>query len=247
MGGAAESVLEKEIEPGAVARGASIALSGVARRFGRSWPLRSVSLQVEPGDGVALMGRNGSGKTTLLRVIATALRPTRGGGTVMGHDLIEDADDVRAAVGFLGYHPGLYPDLTAAENLGFALRMLGRSPDRAVIDASLDRVGMLARADDRVRDFSSGMSRRVALARLTLREYRVLLLDEPHASFDAEGLALIDEICIEARSRGAAVVIATHDPVRSRAVANRAVEIRNGILVETGWLAEPPRLEVARP
>jgi heme exporter protein A len=218
--------------------GAAISLVGIARRFDRTWPLRAVNLEVAPGDGVALMGKNGSGKTTLLRVIATALRPNRGGGRVMGHDLISDADSVRGQVGLLGYQPGLYPDLTARENLAFALRMLGRTADRQVIDRVLDRVAMLPRADDRVRFFSSGMTRRVALARLLLRDHAVLLLDEPHASFDAEGLALVDDICVEARARGAAVVIATHDPVRSRAVANRACEIRDGILVEVDWAHE---------
>jgi heme exporter protein A len=225
----------------------AVELSGVARRFGRSWPLRSIALSVEPGDGLALMGKNGSGKTTLLRVIATALRPTKGGGRVMGHDLVGDPDQVRRVVGFLGYQPGLYPDLTARENLAFALRMYGLTPDPQAVLAALDRVGMREHADDRVRFFSSGMTRRVALARLLLREYSVLLLDEPHASFDSEGLALIDDICTGARQRGTAVVIATHDPARSRAVANRALEIRDGVLHEIGWLPEPARLEVALP
>jgi heme exporter protein A len=204
----------------------------VARRFGRQWPLRAASLRVEPGEGVALLGRNGSGKTTLLRILATTLAPTRGGGRVCGHDLVRDADLVREHVGVLAHAPGLYPDLTAAENLAFAQRMCGEEVDGGAIAAALDRVGMGAHARERVRFFSSGMTRRVALARMILRPHDLLLLDEPYASFDADGIAMLDDILLEARARGAAVVIATHDPARAAAVCDRMIELEAGTLVD---------------
>lgn len=222
-----------------------IDLHGVARRFGRHWPLRHVSLQVAPGEGVALMGRNGAGKTTLLRVISTALRATKGTGTVCGHDLRHDPDLVRGEIAVLSYAPGLYPDLTAWENLAFSLRMYGLAPDDAVIRAALERVGLHKSADERVRFFSSGMTRRVALARLFLRDFALLLLDEPYASFDADGIALLNDFCLEARERGAAVVVATHDPARSRAIADRCVFIRDGLLDEIPWPTDLTRVDLS--
>lgn len=217
-----------------------VALEGVARRFGAVWPLRGVQLSVLPGEGVALMGRNGSGKTTLLRILATALRPTRGTGRVLGHDLEGDAEMVRALTGVLGHAPGLYLDLTPRENLAFAQRMYGGDIAPRAIDAALDRVGLRDFADERVRHFSSGMTRRVALARLILREHALLLLDEPYASFDADGIALLDEIANDARARGAAVIVATHDPVRARGMTDRAVVIEHGMLRDAAWGAAAP-------
>lgn len=221
-----------------------IELDGVARRFGVQWPLRGVSLSVGPGEGVALMGRNGSGKTTLLRILSTALRPTRGAGRVLGHDLLAESDAVRARTGVLGHAPGLYLDLSPRENLQFAQRMHGAPVDPAAIDRALERVALADFADERVRHFSSGMMRRVSLARLLLREYAVLLLDEPYASFDADGIALLDEIANAARKRGAAVIVATHDPARARAMAERVVMMERGLLREVTW-AEASRGVVA--
>lgn len=214
-----------------------VVLDGIARRFGIQWPLRGVNLSVGPGEGVALMGRNGSGKTTLLRILSTALRPTRGSGRILGHDLAAEKDAVRARTGVLGHAPGLYLDLTPRENLQFAQRMLGMDVDLRAVDAALDRVGLSGFAGERVRHFSSGMTRRVALARLLLRDYSLLLLDEPYASFDADGIALLDEIANVARSRGAAVIVATHDPVRARGMADRAVVVEGGVLRELPWSA----------
>ena len=219
----------------APAQAPAVELTGVARRFGAAWPLRGVSLIIERGEGVALMGRNGSGKTTLLRILATALTPTRGSGRVHGHDLVASADAVRAVTGVLAHAPGLYLDLTPRENLRFAQRMLGQDVDDRAVDAALERVSLAGFADERVRHFSSGMTRRVALARLMLRDYALLLLDEPYASFDAEGIALLDDIARQARARGAAVLVATHDPVRARGMADRAVVIDGGVTRDMPW------------
>lgn len=222
--------------PHQVSRPAAVVeLDAVARRFGVQWPLRGVSLSVGPGEGVALMGRNGSGKTTLLRILSTALRPTRGAGRVLGHDLVTEGEAVRARTGVLGHAPGLYLDLSPRENLQFAQRMHGAPVDVAAIDRALERVSLTGYADERVRHFSSGMMRRVSLARLLLREYAVILLDEPYASFDAEGIALLDEIAIAARARGAAVIVATHDPARARVMADRVVMMEQGQLREVSW------------
>src|SRR5690606_35094176 len=83
----------------------AVAVSGIARRFGHRWALRDASLHVEPGTVAALVGHNGSGKTTLLRIIATTLRPTRGSGSVFGHDLVREADGIRELVAVLGHTP----------------------------------------------------------------------------------------------------------------------------------------------
>ena len=201
--------------PSATARApdqaAAVELREVAHRLGHRWALRGVTLRVDPGETLAILGPNGSGKTTLLRVVGTALTPTRGSGRVFGHDLVAESDTIRKITGMLGHATSLYEDLTAAENLGFALRMCGMLPSRTAIDGALEAVGLRSRGAERVRELSSGMRRRVALARLVLRRPRLLLLDEPYNSLDAAGIAVVDSLIREATRAGGAVLVVTHD------------------------------------
>jgi heme exporter protein A len=183
---------------------------------------------VEAGQVVAVVGANGSGKTTLLRVLATALTPTRGIGRVFGLDLVRDAGRVREMVGMLGHATGLYDDLSASENLAFSLRMCGLAPSRSIIDGALDAVGMRPHATELVRALSSGMRRRVALARLVLRRPRLLLLDEPYNSMDACGTQAVDALVRETVRTGGAALVVTHDLTRGERRYDRVVALAGG-------------------
>lgn len=204
-------------------------LSGIARRFGLRWALRGVDLRVERGETIALTGRNGSGKTTLLRICSTLLRPTRGHGSIFGSDIVQDADRVRSFVGFLAHHAGVYDDLTAAENLRFAARMIGieRSRQKEKVSSVLDRVGLIRESGERVRGFSAGMRRRLALARLLLQTPSLLLLDEPYASFDAEGVELVNALALDVVRADGIALIATHDLTRATGTS-REVRLEEG-------------------
>ena len=206
----------------------AVELTGIARRFGSRWVLKGADLIVHQGEAVAILGKNGSGKTTLLRIIATLLRPTRGNGTVFGHHLSSDADAVRTRIGLLGHTNAIYPDLTAAENLGFTLRMVGRSFDPRAVKATLEAVGLGSHADSRTRGFSAGMQRRLALARLRVLEPRLLLLDEPYSSLDPEGAELVTRMIGDARKAGGAAILITHDVRRARQIADRVVALDDG-------------------
>ncbi|HEY0671135.1 MAG TPA: heme ABC exporter ATP-binding protein CcmA, partial [Longimicrobiales bacterium] len=206
----------------------AVDLQNIARRFARRWVLRGASLQVQPGEIVAMLGKNGSGKTTLLRVIATSLRPTRGTGFVYGNQLVKEADEVRECVGVLGHYAGLYDDLTAGENLRFATRMSGMKVSREVIHEALERVSLGDEVNERVRGFSAGMRRRLALARLILRPPQLMLLDEPYAAFDQHGIDFVNEFVRDTAARGGAAIIVTHDPARVAEVSNRMVRIVDG-------------------
>ena len=216
----------------------AVELAGIARRFNRRWVLRGVSLRVDAGEAVALMGRNGSGKTTLLRILSTALSATRGNGMVYGHDLRGDAAGVRELVGILGHAAGLYEDLTAYENLRFALRMTGLTVVRDQIRAALATVGLAHEENERVRNFSAGMRRRLGLAKLLMRPPRLLLLDEPYAAFDADGVDLVNAFVRETIGNGGTALISTHDLARAQPVVTRVVRIMDGLIVE-GASQEP--------
>jgi heme exporter protein A len=221
-----------------------ISVQGIAKRFGRRWALRGARLEVEPGRAIALMGHNGSGKTTLLRIIATTLRPTRGGGRVFGFDLVKEADRIREHVGALYHAPGVYGDLTAVENLEFARRMWGGGTPVGV-DEALERVGLGAARHERASGFSSGMTRRLALARLIMRPPRLLLLDEPYASFDADGVELVNRMVRGTADAGGIALVATHDPERSAAVVDEVVTLEAGRVVPAPRYGPRLRAEVA--
>jgi heme exporter protein A len=209
----------------------AISIDEIAQRLGGRWVLRGLSLRVDPGECVAVVGHNGSGKTTLLRVLSTVLRPTRGTGSIFGHDLVHDADGVRAECAMLNHGGGLYGDLTAAENLEFAQRMMGERADMQAIKHALERVGIGAFANTRVRTFSSGMQRRTAVARLYLRDARLLLLDEPYNSLDGDGVTLVDELLASVRAKGGAAVVVLHDLERTNTEFDRVIELAQGRIV----------------
>lgn len=188
--------------------------------------LRGVSFAVQQGEVVGLLGANGSGKSTVLRVLGTMLRPNAGSATVSGHDVVRDAAAVRREVGYLAHAPGLYDDLTARENLWFAADMLGLP--RAAVDPVIERVGLVSAADERVRGFSAGMQRRLSLARLILRAPRVLLLDEPYANLDADGLARMNMMIGDVARQGGAALLALHELTPARDILSRTVTLSDG-------------------
>lgn len=224
----------RAVAAGPVYGGPAVVLDDVTRMHGAVAALVGVDLVVERGSVVVVRGGNGSGKTTLLHVVATLLSPTRGGGNVLGRDLVRHRRHVRAVTELVGHDPRCYPDLTGRENLAFVARLhgLGR-PD---LDDALGRVGLLGVADQRARRYSPGMRQRLALARAHVRAPQLLLLDEPYAALDAAGVAMVDELVDLAAARGAAVVAATRDASPGFAVS-RTVTLVDGAVAA---LSRPP-------
>jgi heme exporter protein A len=216
-----------------------VSAKGVARRFAGKWALRGVTLSVACGEVVAIRGSNGSGKSTFLRIIASALRLTRGECLVFGHDVASDARQVRPLVGLLGHAASLYQDLTVAENLLFAARMACIASDPRTIDAAIHSVGLERAANERARNLSSGMQRRVALARLTMRSPKLLLLDEPYNSLDDDGVAIVDRLVQDTRDAGGATVLVTHDADRAGRIADCVVTMDDGMLFTAATSALP--------
>jgi heme exporter protein A len=202
----------------------------LSRRFGHRWALREVSLEVKLGETLALFGPNGAGKTTLLRVFATLLRPTLGDAEIFGHSVRRETAAIRARTGLLTATGFLYDDLTALENLRFASLMSGIRPQPAHLETSLARVGLSEAAGMRVRAFSTGMRRRLELARLLLRPLDLVLLDEPFISLDSDGVELVTRVLGKFREAGATVVLASHQHADAYKAADRIALLRNGRL-----------------
>jgi heme exporter protein A len=213
-----------------------IEVSGLSKVYGGHAALAGVSLTVPRGSVLTVLGPNGSGKTTLLRVLATLARPTAGGGRVAGHDLVSERDAVRRRIGVVGHGTQLYGDLTPVENLAFAAALAAVPHDRRTIAAALARVGLEAVAHVRVRDLSSGMQRRIALARAMLRSPDVLLLDEPFTGLDQDSLKRFEESLHTFRDAGGTALLVTHSLGRGLRLADRVVILAGGRLA-----ADEPR------
>lgn len=211
---------------------------GVGKRFGIRWVLRGVTLNVDRGEAVGLLGANGSGKSTILRVLGTLLTPNAGTATLNGLDVVRDASAVRGHVGYLAHTPGLYEDLTARENLKFAADMLGLP--QSAVDSSLDRVGLGPMAKSRVRGFSAGMQRRLALARLIMRSPKILLLDEPYSNLDEAGVGLMNSVIDDIIRSGGAALLALHELAPARAILDRTLTLADG-RIASGENARPER------
>lgn len=207
-------------------------LEGIAHRFGRRWVLRGLDLRLEPGEVVALLGANGAGKTTLLRIAATLLRPLRGRGSVRGADLLEDPGKVREGVSILGHAPALYEDLTPEENLRFSLLMRGMETSPERIRGILRIVGLEEHASTRVRRFSAGMRRRLAIGRIRAALPHLLLMDEPYASLDPHGVALVNETIRRVAAAGGGVLLATHDLHSGAEITDRRLTLEGGRIVQ---------------
>ncbi len=203
----------------------AVVAADLTKRFASSYAVRGISLTVAPRSTLLVVGPNGAGKTTLLRLLATAVHPTAGQAQIFGHDLVRDADAVRRLSAFLGTTHGMYEALTAYENLAFAAAMSGRPMPVA---HWLDRVGLGGVAHRPLRTLSQGMKRRLALARLALLGPRLLLLDEPFAGLDVEGMSAIDTLVAEVKARGGSVVLATHEWERGLRLADATVALADG-------------------
>ncbi len=182
-------------------------LEGLSKRFGRDWVLKDLAFTLQKGEVVALLGPNGSGKTTLLRLMAGLLKPTKGLLERKGRPL------------FLPNPPAFHRHLTAREHLAYDLAFHGR---RGEVEGVLARFGLPPEGP--LFTFSSGMKKRLALARFLLLKPEIWLLDEPETALDGEGRKLLREVLSEARGMGG-VVLATHDLALAEGVADRVLRL----------------------
>jgi heme exporter protein A len=203
---------------------AAIELDNLQRRYGERVALAGVSVRVEEGQTLAVLGGNGAGKTTLLRVLAGLLRPHGGTARVLGAQLPAERWKLPAQVGYLGHEPLLYRDLSGRENLRYHADLHG--VPRARVDELLAAVGMAERAEDPVRDLSKGLVQRLAAARAVLHDPALLLLDEPRANLDPAAAELLEPLI--GRASGRTRVLVSHDVDGALAESDLSLGLKDG-------------------
>jgi len=208
----------------------------LAKHFDDFIAVDGVSLQVNAGEVLALLGPNGAGKTTTVRMLTSILRPTRGWARIAGYDVVNQAAQVRAAVGVLTEQHGLYNRMPADEYLNFFGQLYGQptTTRRKRVQQLLDDFGLAPEKKRRLGEYSKGMRQKLALARALLHEPPVLLLDEPTSAMDPESARLVRDAIHHLRSADRAIIICTHNLAEAEELADRIAIIRRGRIIAKG-------------
>jgi ABC-type multidrug transport system ATPase subunit len=216
---------------------AALSLRSLRRDYNERPVLRDVSIELAPGETMAVIGPNGAGKSTLLRILATLLRPTEGEAVVLGAGLPREAWKARGRIGYLGHEPLLYRELSVRENLEFNARLHGVERPAERIDGLLEAAGLAPRGDELVRNLSAGMLQRAAICRALLHAPALLLLDEPRSHLDLGAAGIVDELL--GPEPGRSRVVVTHEIESGLAGADQVLALRaDGSVAHSGTAAD---------
>jgi len=209
---------------------------GLTKRFGSFLAVDGVNLTVQPGEVLALLGPNGAGKTTTVRMLTSILKPTAGWARVAGHDVAKDPAGVRASVGVLTEHHGLYFRMRAEEYLDFFGELYGlpRAVRRDRATQLLEQLGMREAVGRRLGEYSKGMRQKLALIRALLHDPPVLLLDEPTSAMDPQSAKLVRDAIAQLRSEKRAIILCTHNLTEAELLADQIAVIRRGRIITQG-------------
>ena len=207
------------------------------------WAVDGVTLNVQPGQILALLGQNGAGKTTTVRMLTALLSPTRGWARVGGYDVIKHPQEVRANVGVLTEQHGLYMRMTGEEYLDFFGKVYGLDAKtrKSRSDYLLEYFGLNEAARRRSGEYSKGMKQKLALARALIHDPSVLLLDEPTSAMDPESAQLVRNEISRLRSSKRTIIICTHNLAEAEALADQIAIIYRGKILLNGTLEELKR------
>ncbi|MDG4802648.1 ATP-binding cassette domain-containing protein [Micromonospora sp. WMMD980] len=220
--------------------GLAVEADGLVRSFGSTRALDGLDLRVPAGTVYGMLGPNGAGKTTAVRVLATLLRPDAGTARVFGHDVVTEADAVRARMSLTGQYASLDEDLTGAENLVLLGRLLGlgRPATRERAEALLAAFGLTEAAGRQVKKYSGGMRRRIDIAASILNTPDLLFLDEPTTGLDPRSRNQVWEIVRAVVAHGTTVLLTTQYLDEADQLAGRIAVVDHGRVIAEGTPGE---------
>jgi len=212
-----------------------LATRQLTKTYGERPALEPLTIDVESGAKIALVGHNGSGKTTLMKMAAGLLDPTDGSVKIGRHDA--GSQEARRLLSWLSDTPTFYDDLSLWEHLEFVARLHGVAEWENAAAGLLEQIGLAARRDDIPTTFSRGLRQKAAITLAFIRPFKILLVDEPFVGLDEPGKQALLTLFDQAAQRGATMVIATHELTFVKQVG-RLLALRDGALVYDGAPAD---------
>jgi sodium transport system ATP-binding protein len=207
-----------------------IKVDGIHKSFGKVRAVRGVSFDAPDGKITGLLGPNGAGKSTTLRILYTVLKPDEGSASIDGYDVVNDSLAARNCIGALPHGAGLYPQLTARENIAYFAKLCGL--DKAEIDDRVDIIVKLLEIEDfaerRTKGFSQGQRTKVSLARALVHDPQNILLDEPSNGLDVMATRSLREIILKLKDAGRCVLFSSHVMQEVAALCDDICIIANG-------------------
>jgi len=217
---------------------AIIELNQVTKGFGGRTVLKDLSFSVARGEILGFVGPNGAGKTTTIRLMNGVITPDGGEIRVAGYDPVHDGDQIRRMSGILTESAGFYPHMTGLDNLRFFADLYGVTERRRPEDL-LEAFGLGPSAHQKVGTYSTGMKKRLGLAKALLHRPEILFLDEPTSGLDPDGIRMVLRYIADLNQReGCTVIICSHLLQQLETVCHRYVFLDGGRVVEQGTLAE---------
>jgi ABC-2 type transport system ATP-binding protein len=193
--------------------------------------LKSINLNIKKGEIFAMLGPNGAGKTTLISIICGIVKPSSGKVTVDNFDIIDDYRETRARIGLVPQELTLEQFETVFNNISYSRGLYGKKPDPQHIEKILKQLSLWDKKDQRLRQLSGGMKRRVLIAKALSHEPSILFLDEPTAGVDVELRQDMWKIVEELRSTGVTIILTTHYIEEAEAIADRVGVINQGEII----------------
>ncbi|MFL7867807.1 MAG: ABC transporter ATP-binding protein [Anaerolineales bacterium] len=196
--------------------------------------VEDISFVIKHGELFGLLGPNGAGKTTTVKMLATLLIPTKGTATILGYDVVKDAQEVRKRIGFIfGGERGLYWRLSGIDNLRYFASLYGVEPDvsKKRIPYLLEMVGLKGRGNERVEGYSRGMKQRLHVARTLLHDPEILFLDEPTIGLDPVGAREFRQVIRDLQSEKKTILLTTHYMFEADSLCQRVAVIDKGVIV----------------
>jgi ABC-2 type transport system ATP-binding protein len=217
-----------------------ISTQGLSKSYGEVHSLKSLSLQVPQRSIFAFLGPNGAGKTTTIKLLLGLIRPTGGGGTVFGQDIVRDSVDIRANVGYLPQDARFYEHMTARQTLDYTAKFFYKGPQNEIdkrVDEMIELVGLQGKEDRPIKGFSGGEKQRLGIAQAEVNHPDLLILDEPAASLDPQGRR--DVLTVMTRIRKYATVFyCTHILDDVQRVSDQVAILNQGELVAQAPIEE---------
>ena len=219
---------------------AAVVVERLEKTLGKNKVLRGITFGARAGEIFGLLGPNGAGKTTTLRIICTLLSPDSGRVEVLGFDTRTAPQEVRRRVGVVTAEIGVYPRLSARENIAYFAMLSGvpAGDMKRRVDAVIDRLDIGSFAGQRAESLSSGQKQKLAIARAIVHDPQVLMFDEPTSNLDVLASREVREFMVESKGRGKCVIFSTHVMHDAERLCDRITILHEGRVVASGPTAD---------